>query len=100
MKNIQVVDVNLDKSEMVLQVDHGGKVYAQIVKYDQIIKIHYKEKKVRRWFRTTKVETVEISLKGKDYTLEIRRDKFKGPFATTVEYLEKFAERSNVPIVK
>lgn len=100
MKTIKVVDVNLDKQEMVLQVDHDGKLYAQIVKYNQIIKIHCKEKKVRKWFRTAMVDTVEISLKGKDYRLEIRSDQFKGPFNTTVEYLKKFAERSNVLIVQ
>jgi glutamine cyclotransferase len=100
MKFLEVIDVNLDKSEMVLQINNKGNVYAQIIKYDQIVKIHCKDQKVKRLFRSAKVNTIEIHVKGKGVPFSIRSDKLKSAFDTTRNYLIKCAEKYNINIIE
>lgn len=100
MKSLDVLDINLEKNEMLLQVDHGSKVSAQVVKFYQITKIECKDQKVRKWFRTTNIKVVEIFLKGKGHSLLLRSDKLKAPFDSTVSYLLKFAKQQNVLVLE
>ncbi len=100
MKSIDVLDLNLDKTEMVVQLEHGGKKFAQIIKYNQITKIHFREKKIQKWFRSTKINVVEIFVKNKEHSLLIRSDKFTATFDTTVKYLKEFADKNHVLVLQ
>lgn len=100
LKVLNVLDINLDTSEMLLQIDNKKKASAQIIKYQDIIKIECKELQENRWFRTKRVKAIEIFLKGKDEVLVIRDDKLKPPFDKTIEFLKQFAQKKDVTIIE
>lgn len=99
MATVQVTDVNLDSSELIVHFHYGRRKGTQKVPYSQIEKIRFKDDTVKVWFRKKKVKAIEIHVRGDNKRVFVIHDRsIKAPFETTSAYLKKVSDRHNVPV--
>jgi len=95
-----VVDVNFDRSEMMLQVANGKQLTDQKIPSDKIAQFKFSQATVKKWFLSKTVQQIEIYQKGRSEPFVLRSDKTKLPYETAKETILQFAEKYEVPVEK
>lgn len=93
-----IVDVNFDRSEMLLQINNGKSVVQQQISSDQINSIQFGEETVKSWFTKKTLPKVEFHLKGKDDPLVVLSGKNKQSSEQAHTIIRLFAEKNDVPL--
>lgn len=95
---LTVVDVNFDRSDMMLEVANGKTITRQTVPSEQIARIQFGQESVKSWFSSKTVPKVEIFLKGKEEPLVLQSGKTKLPIEKAQEFIRQFAEKHDVSV--
>ena len=91
----KAVDVNLDATEMVLQLEKEKEpVTIEYTKLDRLEKV---KEPVRKLLRTIEVKGIRVSVKGMDEPIVITADKL-GDYDNIEDYLIKVAEKYDVAV--
>lgn len=87
---LQVVDINVDRTELMLTVSSGKKTTTQTVAFDKVLKVRLKQDTVKRWFSTKQVKRIELYVKDKEEPFVISSDTVKS-FEATEGYIRQLA---------
>jgi hypothetical protein len=90
-----VLDMNLDKDEIELKLEHSAGV--QKIQYGKIALLKFSEDSVKKWFRVKHFRIIEIYVRGKDIPFIISSEKVKA-LDLMEPYLRQMAEKHNVTI--
>ncbi|WP_409346979.1 hypothetical protein [Paenibacillus sp. MBLB4367] len=94
---MQVVDINVDRTELILTVDNGKRVASQTVAFDKVLSIRFSKETVKKWFSTKVVRRIELYTKDKEEPYSIGSDKVKS-FDAIEEYIRQLAEKHQIPL--
>lgn len=95
---LNIVDVNYDRSEMLLQVANGKSIVSQQISSDQIQSIQFGYAVVKSWFFKKTLPKVEIHVRGKDEPLVLQSGKTKLDFEQAQNIIKLFAEKNEIPV--
>lgn len=95
-----ILDVNYDRSEMMLQVAVGKNVTRQQISSNQINSIQIGQGLVKSWIFKKTVPQIEIHLKGKDEPLILQSGKTKMKYEQAESIIRQFAEKNDVPFAE
>jgi len=90
-----VVDMNLDKDEIELVLEHSTGV--QKIQYGKIALLKFSQCSVKKWFRVKQFRVIEVHVKGKDIPFIISSERVKA-LEQMENYLRQMAEKHNVTI--
>ncbi|WP_438448384.1 hypothetical protein [Gorillibacterium sp. sgz5001074] len=93
-----LVDVNFDRSEMLLHIHNGKSVVKQQISSEQINSIQFGKETVKSLFMKKTLPKVEIHLKGKDDPLILQSGKNKQSGEQAHSIIRLFAEKNDVPL--
>jgi hypothetical protein len=90
-----VVDLNLDKNEIELKLEHSAGV--QKIQYGNIALLKFSQDSVKKWFRVKHYKIIEVYVRGKDIPYIISSERVKA-LDQMEPYLRQMAEKHNVTI--
>lgn len=93
---MDVTDVNLDLTEMVLKLGKGSE--SQTVEYGRIDKVVFSSKRVKKWFRQVPVKQAEIYVRGKDEPFVVTSLSMK-KFDSFQDYFTQVANKNRIDII-
>lgn len=94
---VQVVDINVDRTELILTVDNGKRVTSQTVAFDKVQTIRMSKETVKKWFSSKEVRRIELFVKDKEEPYAIGSDKVKS-FDAIEEVIRQLAEKHQIPV--
>lgn len=94
---LTIVDVNVDRSEMLLQVSSGKSIINQQLASDKINKIQVGNETVKTLFSKKTQPKLEIFVKGKDEPFVLQGGRNKS-FAQAQGLIRQFAEKHQIPV--
>lgn len=95
---LTVTDVNVDRAEMLLEVDNGSRVTTQIVAVDSIARIRLTQETVKQWFSRKLMRRIEIHVRGREEPIVIREEKIKLPFEVAEQAIRRIAEKNELTV--
>jgi hypothetical protein len=95
---LTIVDVNFDRSEMLLQVSNGKAVFNQHITSDKINRIQLGSENVKSWFSKKTLPKLEIHVKGKEEPLVLRSKKSKLNYNQAQDLILQFAKKNQIPV--
>jgi hypothetical protein len=95
-----IVDVNYDRSEMMLQVANGKNIVSQQISSDQIQSIQFGYGIVKSWFSKKSLPKVEIHVKGKVEPFILQSGKTKLDFDQAQNIIKLFAQKNEISIIE
>lgn len=93
-----ILDINYDRSEMLLQISNGKHVINQHISSDQIQSIQFGYGVVKSWFSKKSLPKVEIRIRGKEEPYILQCGKTKLDFEQVQTIIKRFAEKHEIPI--
>lgn len=93
-----ILDVNFDRSEMIVQVANGKHVSNQHIPSDQINRIQFGEGVVKSWFSKKTLPKIEIYVRGREEPLVLQSGKSNQKFEEAEFVIRQFAEKNEVPV--
>lgn len=95
---LSIIDVNVDRSEMLLQVSNGKAVVQQKLASDAINRIEFGSETVKSWFSSKSLPKLEIYLKGREEPLVLQSKKGKAKFEQDQVLIRQFAVKFQIPL--
>lgn len=95
---LTIVDVNFERSDMLLQVSNGKVVVNQQIASDKINRIQLSNETVKTLFLKRTAPKLEIYLKGKEEPLVLQRGKTKLKYDKAQSLIRQFAEKYDIPL--
>lgn len=95
---LTIVDVNFDRSEILLQVSNGKTVVNQQIASDKIDRILLGNETVKSWFSKKTLSKLELYVKGKEEPLVLLNGKSKLNFAQAQGLILQFAEKHQISV--